>query len=361
MRPSAACMLSAAIAVSACADAAKPEPSTTTAAQATSEAPVNTAGARATTTAAGHVASTPASAPQNMAAAAGVGARAAAAGSGAAGMSGMSAAQAGATAAMMTSAAGTGAAGTAASSGCDRNCLLDVMKGYVDALVARDASKLKVSSSLKYTENGATAKLGETVWTSAMSVVDGTMLTFADPVEKNVASQFVFSESGSTQKIYQVRLKVDEGAIIEIESMVVKSGDQFFNPAGMKPEAVFLEMVPADKRATRDKLMAMTELYLGYLEGKKSAADVGFDTMCKRYENGTVTANGLTAFQTQSWSFQVTHRILVVDEEAGITWGMFPFQQSESALVVGEAFKIFGDKIMMIQAVMTYMPSKAWD
>jgi hypothetical protein len=248
-----------------------------------------------------------------------------------------------------------------ASTGCDRTCLLDVMKGYVDALVAKDSSKLKVSSSLKYTENGVVAKLGESVWTTAMSVVDGTMLTFADPVEKNVASQFVFAESGTTQKIYQVRLKVEDGAISEIESMVVKQGDQFFNPAGMKTEQIFLDMVPADMRATREELVAKTELYLGYLEGMKSAAEVGFDMNCKRYENGTATANGLSSFQTQSWNFDVTHRILVVDEEAGITWGMYPFEQTASALVVGEAFKIFDDKIKMIQAVMTNMPTKAWD
>jgi hypothetical protein len=272
------------------------------------------------------------------------------------GTAGMPAAGLGATAA-------AGAAGAAGSvtSGCDRACLLAMMQGYIDALVAKDASRLKVSTDLKCTENGAPAKLGESVWTTAMSIVANTTLTFADPVEGQVASQFVFAESGSTQKIYQVRLKVKERTITEIESMVVKSGDQFFNPSGMKPEAVFFEMVDSTKRSKREQLLSITELYLGYLEGKKGAADVPFDINCKRYENGTVTANGLTAFQTQSWSFQVTHRILVVDEEAGITWGMFPFQQSESALVVGEAFKIIDGKIMMIQAVMTYMPSKAWN
>jgi hypothetical protein len=40
---------------------------------------------------------------------------------------------------------------------------------------------------------------------------------------------------------------------------------------------------------------------------------------------------------------------LVIDEEAGITSGMFPFQQSETALVVGEAFKVINGKNMMIR------------
>ena len=40
---------------------------------------------------------------------------------------------------------------------------------------------------------------------------------------------------------------------------------------------------------------------------------------------------------------------------------MFPFYQSASTLVVGEAFKMLGGKFMMIQAIMANMPAKAWD
>jgi hypothetical protein len=69
----------------------------------------------------------------------------------------------------------------------------------------------------------------------------------------------------------------------------------------------------------------------------------------------------VSAFNSQSfWSFHVTRRTLVIDEEAGITWGMYPFEQSASALVVGEAFKVVEGKIMMIQAVMANQPTTAW-
>ena len=51
----------------------------------------------------------------------------------------------------------------------------------------------------------------------------------------------------------------------------------------------------------------------------------------------------------------------MIDEEAGIIWGMLPFSQASTALVVGEAFKMIDGKIMMIQAVMANMPAKAWD
>lgn len=59
--------------------------------------------------------------------------------------------------------------------------------------------------------------------------------------------------------------------------------------------------------------------------------------------------------------FQVTHRYLIFDEEAGIAWGICPFFQTDVALVVGEVFEIIDGKSVMIQAVMAYMPTKAWN
>jgi hypothetical protein len=284
------------------------------------------------------------------------------AGTGTAGMVSMAGAPAMAGSGMAAAGSGGMDPNTPPSDACDRPCLMKIMQGYIDALMAKDPSTLKVSSSVKYTENGVMTTLGETVWKTAMSLVEGARLDFADPVEGNVASQFAFNESGG-QVIYQVRLKVVKQEITEIEAMAVRRRDAangFFNVNNMKPEMVFLQTIDPAKRMTRDQLKTITEQYLDYLEGKKRGNEVPFDSMCKRYENGQVTASGTASFNAQSWGFQVTHRILVIDEEAGITWGMFPFMQTSSPLVVGEAFKIIEGKIMMIQAVMGYQPVAPW-
>lgn len=297
---------------------------------------------------------------------------ASAAGTAAAGQAGMMAATAAGTtaAAAGTSApaagavAAAGAAGGATDDSCDRACLIAVVQGYLDALIAKDPSKLVVAANLKYTENGVDTKLGETLWKTASSLMPMARLDFADPVEGQVTTQVVVEENGSTPVLYMVRLKVVKHEIAEIEAMAVRrqgAANGFFNPMKLIPEPVFLQAIDPSKRMTRDQLEAVTEVYLDYLEGKKAGADVPFDENCKRYENGQVTASGLSSFNLQSWSFQVTRRILVIDEEAGITWGMFPFTQADPTLVVGEAFKIIDGKIMMIQAVMANMPAKAWD
>jgi hypothetical protein len=294
--------------------------------------------------------------------AAGSGGAPVAAGSGAAGAPGTAGAAAGSGA--PTAGGGATAGGPAPAPGtCDRACLLGVMQTYLDALVAKDPSKLKVSATMKYTENGVVSKLGDTIWKTATALMPMARLDFADPMTNNVASQVVVNE-GTAPVIYQVRLKVVNMEITEIESMAVRrsgAANGFFNAAKMVPEPVFLQAIDPAKRMTRDAMNTLMETYLDYLEGKKRGSEVAFDTNCKRYENGQATATGISSFESQSWGFQVTRRTLIIDEEAGITWGMYPFSQSATALVVGEAFKMIDGKFMMIQAVMANQPAKVWD
>ena len=237
------------------------------------------------------------------------------------------------------------------------------MQKYLDAVLAHDPSRVAIASGVKMTDNGVTAKPGDGIWKTASGLVAGARLDFADPVLKNVATQCVLNE-GTAPVMYEVRLKVGAGQeITEIETMTVRQADAangFFDPANLKPQPVFTQPLEPGKRMTRAQLMTLQEAYLDYLEGKKSGSEVPFDANCARYENGVSTASGTASFEFQSWGFEVTRRILIIDEEAGITFGMFPFQQTDTALVVGEAFKMIDGKIMMIQAIMAYMPSKAW-
>ncbi|HEX6240886.1 MAG TPA: hypothetical protein VFZ61_08330, partial [Polyangiales bacterium] len=104
---------------------------------------------------------------------------------------------------------------------CDRPCLLGSVQGYLDALIAHDPTKLKVSASVKYTDNGVAAKLGDGLWKSATALVKEARLDFADPSAGQVATMTVVNES-TAPVIYMVRLKVVAGEITEIESMSVR-------------------------------------------------------------------------------------------------------------------------------------------
>jgi hypothetical protein len=264
---------------------------------------------------------------------------------------------------MMTTDAAADAGADPGSGTCDRPCLIMHVHAFLDALVAHDASKLPLASTLKYTENGTTQETGKALWMTATKLHEDTRLEYADPKEGQVATQIVLDENGSSPVMYQVRLKVVEHQITEIESMSVRQRDAangFFSIDGMKPEAMWSMPVDASKRMTREQLKAEVDHYIDYLDGKTDSSGVHLDMGCARYENGVQTASGV-GFALQSWSFDVVPRYLVFDEEYGIAWGMFPFSMAATSLVVGEAFKVEGGKIMMIRAVMANMPAKAWD
>jgi len=53
---------------------------------------------------------------------------------------------------------------------CDRECLAGFMTTYLEALVARDSSKLPVTKNVKYTENGVRLNLTDGLWQTASAM-----------------------------------------------------------------------------------------------------------------------------------------------------------------------------------------------
>ena len=198
--------------------------------------------------------------------------------------------------------ASSGADAAVSGGACDHACLIGFLEGYLVALVAHDPTKAHFSSTLRYTDNGKDAKVGDGLWKSASSVRADTRLLFADPMTGQAALQLVILE-GTTPVIYQARIKVEGAEISELETMTVRrqgAANGFFSPDGMVPKPVFLQAVSPDKRMTRDELKAEVELYVDFLEGA-SGSKVHFDPMCVRFENGQQTAQagrvGLTVLE----------------------------------------------------------------
>jgi len=63
---------------------------------------------------------------------------------------------------------------------CDRACLEGFVNQYLEALVARDPSRLPLTRTAKYTENGVQLKLGDGMWGPKIAM-GSYKLYFADP------------------------------------------------------------------------------------------------------------------------------------------------------------------------------------
>ena len=105
---------------------------------------------------------------------------------------------------------------------CDRTCLTGLLDRYVDALVAREPSRLPVTATVKFTENGQRLDLGDGLW-HTVTGKGGYRLDMAD-VEAGQAILMV-RFARQTRRQSSVRLGVVDRRIAEIETLVIRNKD----------------------------------------------------------------------------------------------------------------------------------------
>jgi hypothetical protein len=281
---------------------------------------------------------------------------------------------------------------SAADAPCDRACLKGFVDQYLAALVAHDPSKLPVTATARYTENGQTLKLGDGMWGPVIAM--GTYkLYFADP-KAGQTGFFGNLEEHGHPAILGLRLKIENRKISEMETIVIRSTARgsFSSPQDLKDQPALNEIVPAAERNTRDQLVTIAN---SYFEGLEKATDryTPFDKNCKRIENGVITSNDPTSkseitrmscgaqFAT-GFSKIITNvrdrRFPIVDEERGLVYTVIRFDHNGKnkttvwndgsthpvntpfdepfSFEIGELFKIRNGKIQQIEALVLNVP-----
>jgi hypothetical protein len=122
-----------------------------------------------------------------------------------------------------TSTAATPAPVNRASPTCDRACLYTVLDSYLAALLARDPQKVRWTTHPIHTENNVVLRPGDGLW-GTITALDDYEMRFADPVTGGVAIFGVVEET-TTRSPYALRLKVVEGSVAEVESIIVRKDD----------------------------------------------------------------------------------------------------------------------------------------
>lgn len=262
---------------------------------------------------------------------------------------------------------------------CDRDCLRGFVDGYFEALAARDPSRLPLAAGVKYTENGRVLELGEGFWKTA-----GTQVRYRDyvldPETGGAAVLTAVREYDAIAQVF-VRLKIDSRRITEIESFVVRVGDQrWFAPQNLDAlEDVFGQPVPAGERHSRAELIAAAEAYFDAIEteGTPAFVQAPFAPGMKRVENGlqttNVTANPILERHTWSADLQLERasyagtlvrdrRYPVVDEAYGSVLAVATFRREGEhtpTLLLAEIFKYTGGMLREIRAVILNVPNGA--
>ena len=268
---------------------------------------------------------------------------------------------------------------TASAADCDRECLRGVITQYLNAMVAHKPGSLAVSDKVRFTEDAVTMKLGEGLWKNASGI--GTYRQdILDAAQGIAASQVIVEESGMPVMLV-LRLKVADKKITEVETQVTRTRAEgaIFNIANIKTTNKAMNLTPERGQLnSRADAIKIAELYPAGLKiGSFAEVNTPFAADGYRIENGTITAGvgcgraGCENIKTQTIMKHpaITTRVAGVDEEMGIVLLRMNFGDTGSygpgnALIVWEAFKVYGGQIHAVEAFMRVMPASTpsgWD
>ena len=237
------------------------------------------------------------------------------------------------------------AAQAAESGACDRACLEGIADQYLAAMVAHDPAKAPLAEDLVFTENLVRLPVTEGLWFTASGLGDFKFYV-ADVQTGQVAWTGVAKEHGKSV-LLSVRLKVVDRRITEAESIVVRDVNEERNLATLKsPPPELDEFLEPSERMSRADMLAVIETYFEALD-TLDASKVPWDEDAYRVENGMATCgavpgmappaagipasrackspDGKVPYALKTVYNVVPRRTPLIDEEKGITWGLYVF------------------------------------
>ncbi len=252
----------------------------------------------------------------------------------------------------------------AAAQSCDRSCLADLLSTYVDALVARDPSRLPLAEKVRITEDSRDIRLGDGLWKTVTG--KGTFRHDYLDTTRQVAASHVVVLEGQAQALLSVLLHVEDRRIAGIETLVQRiTPESRFQPTELgKPVRGMDDPVPRGQRQSRKEMIRIALTYTeGLRVGNFTDAGTPFAPGTYRVENGMITAGpgcgradcGLYA-QNIILHPGIIASVAAVDEENGVVllWMNFGLTGNSygegNALVTFEAFKVWGGQIHSINA-----------
>jgi hypothetical protein len=227
---------------------------------------------------------------------------------------------------------------------CDRACLEGIADQYLAAMVAHDPSKAPFASKFIFTENTVKLPPTEGLWFTASGLGDFKFV-ICDLQQGQVAWTGIAKEH-EKPVLLSVRLKVVNRRITEAESIVVRDVNEK-NLANLKtPPPGFTETLAPSERMSRQQMIRVTDIYFEALDILNDSA-IPWDPDAYRVENGMVTCGTIPGAappppglpQARSCktpdgkippALKTIYNVLprrtpLVDEERGITWGLYCF------------------------------------
>jgi hypothetical protein len=265
---------------------------------------------------------------------------------------------------------------------CDRACLTGFVDAYFAALTAADARGLPQAARARITENGTEKRLADTLWSGAEEAIY--RFDAVNPNRGDTGTAAVIRNADGSKTMFMVRLKVQGGAITEVETIKANQGDadRLWDPdrLTMVSEDLLLSIRESERDSYYDLIGAAESYWRAFqTNGTPAYRPARLLPDSRRYENGLQTT-GLVRngeFVSTARGFDEgrflgrniwDRRYPVVDEERGIVLSIVRFglkagAQSQSVAtandrLVAEFFAIKNGYIQEIHAVLFNLPDE---
>lgn len=276
---------------------------------------------------------------------------------------------------------------------CDRQCLYGFLDQYLDALKAKDPSRLPLAENFRYSENNVEMQIGDGVW-GTVTGLGNYNLRMADPINGQVGFYGVVDETNATS-VFALRLKVEDHKISEAEILIHRNegSGPFPSKPVMVDKPILNEIVPPAERSPRERMIALVDGYFNTLQLNDGTLFTQFDDNCNRIENGLQTTHNpdlvkiipvanlgcMQQFKLGNYRYDDRvrdRRFFLVDGERGLVMAAgfidhagrlenftltdgTPIKspmRTPSTLCLLELFKMRGGKIQQIEAVFISVP-----
>lgn len=218
--------------------------------------------------------------------------------------------------------------------------LYAALDSYLAALKAHDPNRVAWADVVRNSENNVELMIGDGLW-GTITALGSYDLRFADTQTGEVGFFGTVTETRDTSA-FTLRMKVIDGRIAEVESLVAREADSSVripNPR-FESKPVLNEIVPPDLRLPRARMISIADGYFDTLQLNDGTLFTQFDPNCNRVENGAQTTNNselkLTPVAALGCEAQFKLGYYRIDDR--LRARRYPLVDEERGLVLAAAF-----------------------
>jgi hypothetical protein len=243
--------------------------------------------------------------------------------------------------------------------GCTRAVLQAAVDSYLAAQKAGNLSKAPLASKVKYFENMTEIKKEQGLWNTPLPITFHR--SFFDADSCRTFTEVIVTEGGNPY-VLGTRLKIEDGKISEIDSLVTKKGDWLFNADDYLKysKAEDWRVLNANERIDRQALINGGNAYFDHFSDKNVA--VPFNIPCARLEGGMYTTKKFDDPKAscdigfpEDTRLPIINRSYVVDVEMG-TVNIFCRFGRPPGMPDSHTFRLVNGKIRYVHTLTASVP-----